>query len=127
MSWAVWVPSATLSSSREMWRLPSRQGGTLAAALVGEELLGHAQKADDAGAFIHHQHRAGADGGEIRLTHALVGVGGVQLGGGADAARRAAKLHQAQGVVLVLHAAGQIIDDLPDGDAEGAPRTRLGA
>ena len=26
MSWAVWVPSATLSSSREMWRLPSRQG-----------------------------------------------------------------------------------------------------
>src|SRR5699024_5476204 len=26
MSFSVWVPAATLSSSREMWRLPSRQG-----------------------------------------------------------------------------------------------------
>ena len=85
---------------------------------MAEELLRHAQEADDAGPLIHHQHRAGADGGEVGALHALIGVLGIQLRGGGQPAGRAAQLHQLE-LMAVLDATGQVIDDLPQGDAEG--------
>ena len=70
-------------------------GRALAAGFLGEEVLGHAEEVEDAGAVVNDEDRAGADG-DARLFQVVVRVRRVEDAAVGDLARRAAELDQAQ-------------------------------
>jgi len=92
-------------------------GRALTAALLGEEFLVHAQKIDDACAFVDDQQAARADH-DAGSTQVVIGIGRIENRGVGNLARGTTELDQLD-LAIVLYAASKIVDDFADGRAEG--------